>query len=132
MNQAHPCSREAAPRRSSNSVPDEAPRFRAQPRTETSRKELSQMNRRTQLVASAVTIALALAPVAFAAKGGVKGNASSTAAAISLSAGPYSFGGSVSAATAVSADLMPWISMSCTQDGAVVGTATHAGFAGGS
>jgi len=76
--------------------------------------------------------ALALASVALAAKGGVKGNASTTAAAISLSAGPYNFGGSVSAATAVSPNLMPWISMSCSQNGAVVGTATHAGFAGGS
>lgn len=91
------------------------------------------MNRRKKLVASVVMLALALAPAAFAAKNGGKGNNStSTAAGIALSAGPYNFGGSVSATTAVSADLMPWISMSCTQDGAVVGTATHAGFAGGS
>ena len=91
------------------------------------------MNRRKKLVASFVMLSLALAPTALAAKSGGKGNNStSTAAAIALSAGPYNFGGSVSATTAVAANLMPWISMSCTQDGAVVGTATHAGFAGGS
>src|SRR5436190_10670149 len=89
------------------------------------------MTHRKKLIASVVILALAVAPVAFAAKGGGKPTAPPTAA-ISLSAVPYNFGGSVSAATGVSSDLMPWISMSCAQDGAVVGTATHAGFAGGS
>ena len=88
--------------------------------------------RRTRLVASVAMLALALAPAALAAKGGKGSSGSSTAPGISLSAGPYNFGGSVSATTGVAADLMPWISMSCTQDGAVVGTATHAGFPGGS
>ena len=91
------------------------------------------MNRCKRLVASFVMLSLALAPTALAAKSGGKGtNSTSITGAIALSAGPYNFGGSVSATTAVAANLMPWISMSCTQDGAVVGTATHAGFAGGS
>jgi peptidoglycan/LPS O-acetylase OafA/YrhL len=89
------------------------------------------MKHRKRFVASVVMLALALAPAALAAKGGPKTNAA-TAAAISLSAGPYNFGGTVSVTTGVSPDLMPWVSMSCTQNGAVVGTATHAGFAGGS
>jgi len=87
--------------------------------------------RRNIFVASVIALALALAPVAVAAKGGPRGSASTTPT-LSLSGGPYNFGGTVSATTTVSADLMPWISMSCTQNGAVVGTATHAGFAGGS
>jgi hypothetical protein len=89
------------------------------------------MKRRNIFFASVVALALALAPMALAAKGGGQGNAS-TASAVSLSGGPYNFGGTVSVTTAVSADVMPWISMSCTQNGAVVGTATHAGFPGGS
>jgi hypothetical protein len=89
------------------------------------------MRHRNAFFACAVALALSLAPMALAAKGGGKVNASSTPI-ISLSSGPYNFGGSVSATTSVSADLMPWISMSCTQNGNVVGTATHAGFPGGS
>jgi len=87
--------------------------------------------RRNIFIASVIALALALAPVALAAKGGPKSNASTTPP-LSLSGGPYNFGGTVSATTTVSADLMPWISMSCTQNGAVVGTATHAAFPGGS
>jgi hypothetical protein len=88
--------------------------------------------RRNIFLASLIALALALAPIALAAKGGGKGSNALSTPTISLSAGPYSFGGSVSARTNVSADLMPWISMSCTQNGDVVGTATHAGFPGGS
>jgi hypothetical protein len=88
---------------------------------------------RNIFVASVAPLALALAPMALAAKDGGKGNNSaSSAPGISLSAGPYNFGGSVSATTSISADLRPWIWMSCTQNGTVVGTATHAGFPGGS
>jgi len=87
--------------------------------------------RRNIFLTSVVVLALALAPTAFAAKGGGKNNTTS-ASAITLSGGPYNFGGSVSASTNVSADLLPWISMSCEQNGSVVGTGTEAGFAGGS
>ena len=89
------------------------------------------MRHRNVFFACVVALALSLAPMAFAAKGGAKVNASS-APTLSLSAGPYNFGGSVSVTTSISADLMPWISMSCTQNGEIVGTATHAGFPGGS
>ena len=76
--------------------------------------------RRNIFLASLIALALALAPTALAAKGGGKANNALSTSTILLSAGPYSFGGSVSARTNVSADLMPWISMSCTQNGEVV------------
>ena len=87
------------------------------------------MRRRHTLVLSIAVIVLAVAPTALG-KGGKP--AASTAATLALSAGPYAFGGSLSASTGLSVDLMPWITMSCTQNGAVVGTASHAGFPGGS
>jgi hypothetical protein len=92
------------------------------------------MNRpRNIFVVSLTALILALAPVAFAARGGGgKGNSSLSANSISLSSGPYSFGGTVSATTTVSVDLYPWISMSCSQNGDVVGTSTHAAYPGGS
>ena len=88
--------------------------------------------RRTILVASTVALVLACAPAALAEKGGGgKGNAV-TAPLVAVSAGPYVFGGTVHVSTSVSPDLNPWITMTCTQNGAVVGTASHAGFPDGS
>jgi peptidoglycan/LPS O-acetylase OafA/YrhL len=88
-------------------------------------------HRRNVFVASVIALVLSLAPMALAAKGSGKGN-TPTAQAISLSAGPYTFGGSVHVTTNVSTDLSPWIMMSCSQNGAVVATSNHAAFPGGS
>src|SRR5262245_27638724 len=97
------------------------------------RKELRVMIRRTNIfVAIVVALVLACAPPALAGKGGAgKGNAVA-APTVAVSPGPYLFGGTVYVSTSLSPDLSPWITMTCTQNGAVVGTASHAGFAGGS
>lgn len=86
--------------------------------------------RRTVFVASlALVLALASTPLAAGGKGG--GNAATASYNLSLAGGPYTFGGEVSASTTVPAELYPWISMECSQNGVVVGTASHAAFPGG-
>lgn len=66
--------------------------------------------------------ALALIPVAHSAR---------THATVSVSPGPYTFAQTVQVTTDAPTGLYPWLALSCTQNGQVVGTATHAAFPGG-
>jgi hypothetical protein len=92
------------------------------------------MNRRSMIFSVAVAVlVLSLAPIAFAGKGGHGGGGGTSGAySITLSpGGPYAFGQQVYATTNVPTSMYPFISMKCTQNGVVVGTADHAAFPGG-
>jgi hypothetical protein len=93
---------------------------------------------RIALVAAFLVLALALVPVALAAKGhgGSSGGTTSGGTySITISpAGPYVFGEQVYVTTNAPVDPNgggPWIAMACYQNGVLVGNATHSGFPGG-
>ena len=90
------------------------------------------MKRDKALITGIAALALAVAPVGLAAKGHGQGGTTGSGYTVSVSpGGPYSLGESVTVATSVPLSMNAYISMKCTQNGVVVGTADHANFPGG-
>ena len=90
------------------------------------------MSRRGTVFAVLIAVlVLTLAPAASAGKGPPGRGGSIGTYDITLSAGPYTFGQTVSATTNVPMTMNPFIWMKCYQNGIVVGTSDHAAFPGG-
>jgi hypothetical protein len=86
------------------------------------------------LAAALAAFVLVVTPLALAAKGG-KPNALSGGTAVTVTpGGPYSFGQAIYVTTNAPIypnNAGPWIELMCHQNGVLVGSGDHAGFAGG-